>query len=94
MVLTVPQAIHGRLLAPALHAQGQPGINTIGAAVRLVGLAVVGGLLVQSGVTTLDAMALGWSGGELLSLAWTLWLLRRLSAPVSDHATLASKEDA
>ena len=26
--------------------------------------------------------------------AWTLWLLRRLSAPVSDHATLASKEDA
>ena len=87
MVMTVPQAIHGRLLAPALHAQGQPGINTIGAAVRLAGLAMVGWLLKQSGVKALDAVALGWSVGELFSLAWTLWLLRRLAA-------LASKEDA
>lgn len=80
MVCSVPQALHSRLLAPALHAQGFPGVNTICAGVRLAGLALFGWLLSQSGVSALNAAALGWSVGELLSLAWVLWMMHRLDA--------------
>lgn len=78
MMLTVPQAAYSRLVAPALHAHGQPGINTIGAAVRLAGIAVVACLLGQTSVGPLVAVAVGWSSGEVSALAWTLWALHRL----------------
>jgi len=90
IVLAVPQAAHGRLLAPALHAHGVPGVNTVGAALRLIGLVLVSWLAAQTGLGEVAAVALGWSCGEWLSLAWTLVALRRLSADDPAPVALAA----
>jgi len=72
VMLTLPLVIHVRVVAPALHAQGYPAVNTTAGLVRLVtfaGLALVLRPLVDAPEM---AVALGWSSAEVLAAGWTL----------------------
>lgn len=79
MLLTVPLAAHCRLIAPALHAQGRPAINTVCAALRLGTIALVAWALAQATFGSLLAVAVAWSCGETVALGATLWALHQLA---------------
>lgn len=86
MLLVLPLVCHARVVSPALHARGRPGINTTAYALRL-GVFALGALLLPRAVPhLLVAIAAAWAASEIVSAAWVLLGLRYTSesvAPVS-----------
>jgi O-antigen/teichoic acid export membrane protein len=76
MLLTVPLLCHVRVIEPAFHAQGRPGINTIAGAIR-VSVFTIGALFVtQRAGGTLLGIAVAWTVANVLAAGWTLANLR------------------
>lgn len=79
MMLTLPAACHARLLAPALHASGQPMQNTLAAALRVATVGLLGAGLTAAGADPLLAVAVAWTVAEGLAAMWSFAALRRLA---------------
>lgn len=79
MMLTLPAACHARLLAPALHASGQPMQNTVAAALRVAMVGLLGAGLIAAGADPLYAVALAWTVAEGLAAIWSFAALRRIA---------------
>lgn len=86
MLLVLPLACHARVVAPALHARGRPGINTTAYALRLAIFALGALLLPRATGGLLVPIAVAWAVSEVASAAWVLLGLRYTAegaAPVS-----------
>ncbi len=76
MMLVLPLVCHARVVAPALHARGRPGINTVAYALRLAVFALGAVLLPRAAPGLLLSVAVAWTVSEVLSAAWVLLGLR------------------
>lgn len=86
MLLVLPLACHARVVAPALHARGRPGINTTAYALRLALFAAGAVLLPRATGGLLVPIAVAWAVSEVTSAAWVLLGLRYVAegaAPAS-----------
>lgn len=75
MLLTLPLACHVRVVAPALHARGRPGLNTAALVIRLLVFGAAAMLLPRA-VEMLPAIGIAWMLAELAAGAWTFVGLR------------------
>ncbi|WP_242335590.1 lipopolysaccharide biosynthesis protein [Anaeromyxobacter sp. SG66] len=83
MLLTLPLLCHVRVIAPALHARGRPGVNTAAAAIRVVALVLGGLLLSRTTGDVLVAVAAAWSIAEIASAAVILFGLKLAVQPLA-----------
>lgn len=86
MLLTLPLVCHVRVIAPALHSRGRPGVNTAAGAIRLATFAVAGLLLARASAQPIVAIAAAWSVAELGSAAWILIGLRYAAVDATGRA--------
>jgi O-antigen/teichoic acid export membrane protein len=76
MLLTAPLVCHVRVVAPALHACGRPGVNTAALVLRL-GTFVLGALLLPPVVGgVLPGIGIAWTLAEIATASLTLVALR------------------
>lgn len=86
MLLVLPLSCHARIVSPALHARGRPGINTVAYALRLGVFSLAALLLPRTTAELLVAIAIAWAISEVVSAAWVLLGLRFVAgatAPVA-----------
>jgi O-antigen/teichoic acid export membrane protein len=88
MLLTLPIVCHVRLIAPALHSRGHPGINTCAGLVRMTAFAAGAVLLSPSVESLLLSVGAAWAIAEVLASAWTFVGLRYALANESARATV------
>lgn len=79
MLLTVPLVCHVRIVAPALHANGYPIVNTTAGIVRLCVFFLIGVLLQRVIHNCVSSTALAWALAEVVSATWSLSALRYLT---------------
>jgi O-antigen/teichoic acid export membrane protein len=76
MLLTLPLACHVRVVAPALHARGRPGLNTVALALRLAAFAAAAIVLPRVTGEALTAVGIAWSLAEVAGACFTFVGLR------------------
>lgn len=72
LLLIVPLVCHARVIAPALHARGRPGINTAAAVLRILALWVGAAGLGLAMFNRVTAIAVAWVVAEAIAAAVTL----------------------
>lgn len=72
LLFTVPLMFHGRIVLPAIHANGFPNLNTHSGFIRVVSFLTVALIFILFSKLDLVKLAISWSIAEIFASAYTL----------------------